>query len=800
MQLLDLVFDDTGVEEGFVVFAVKHGRTVTRHFEPLKAPEAAPEDIFFGPAVRKSKGAQKEHCLGTTVLWADIDIDTPKPPVSILPPSAVVHSGHGWHLYWRLHEFATDHRLIEAANESVATDVQGDAVKDIGRLMRLPNTWNRKKEPAILCTLRELWPDHRYSLQDFGILPKLTDKIRTKIRTGSKRGYTSRSERDWAIVVALVSAGASDGLIVQLFEHHKCGDKYSEANGRNYLERTTASARKRFGARGQAGTFGILKTPEGFATTLKSGEVKLLSTFLYEPELLLEGEDEDALLGTIHARGHSWPEILLSRSAFNSAKGLTSQLPLAAWQWLGQDADARRLLPHLLDELEAKGMPRVRATKILGRHEVGGQAYFVTTSGTLSSSALLSPREAPIAFFPTGRMTTEVNIQLGEDPPEDILQAVQGLNEPEVVWPIFGWWAAASFKPALEDMGVRFPILNVVGTRGSGKTTTIQQVVMPMFGVTEPRAYNAQSTRFVILSLLGSTNAIPVALTEYRLATGEDILLRYILLLYDTGYDARGRPDQTTVEYPLLSPLVLDGEDVISDPAARERTIVVTMHPRSIAEGSDCWLAFQDFGDLDLSAFAGQYLQYTLQADVGRLWSEATESIYEAFPMKLPDRIRRNLSVTYLGILALFDFMDQEVLDTAGPKVLATSLESIFAPERGRAPTAADDFAEDIVAAVGNASSRPPEFFWVFDEEDSIMWFQLTPAHHWWTRQRRSRGSASLGRDAIRTQLRELETEYTIAPKRVEGHWCYGVNLTKASKLGLDVPETLAVTTLKIHI
>lgn len=109
-----------------------------------------------------------------------------------------------------------------------------------------------------------------YSLEDFDALPPveessereikrlpsaepievdsfdLSPRIMGLIRDGSTNGYPSRSERDAAVVTALVNAGATDGQIRGVFESFPggVGDKYGEkGNGARYLERTIAFAR-----------------------------------------------------------------------------------------------------------------------------------------------------------------------------------------------------------------------------------------------------------------------------------------------------------------------------------------------------------------------------------------------------------------------------------------------------------------------------------------------------------------------------------------------------------------------------
>src|SRR5262249_15405544 len=132
-------------------------------------------------------------------------------------PTAVVHSGHGVHLYWRLAEpflitdagdppaifkhFVTDERgktpcppysLGAAARQrdcnvdyepgrqgdrivdvvdAVQRAIGGDSTRDLARLLRLPGTWNRKNERngqlPVRCEVVDCDPARRYALADF---------------------------------------------------------------------------------------------------------------------------------------------------------------------------------------------------------------------------------------------------------------------------------------------------------------------------------------------------------------------------------------------------------------------------------------------------------------------------------------------------------------------------------------------------------------------------------------------------------------------------------------------------------
>src|SRR5262245_44778249 len=85
--------------------------------------------VYFGVVLRKGpRGGGKKDCAAATCVFADIDFKdvTPERVREILakfplPPSIVVRSGHGLHVYWLLKKalFESAFPRIEAVNRAV---------------------------------------------------------------------------------------------------------------------------------------------------------------------------------------------------------------------------------------------------------------------------------------------------------------------------------------------------------------------------------------------------------------------------------------------------------------------------------------------------------------------------------------------------------------------------------------------------------------------------------------------------------------------------------------------------------
>lgn len=812
MPFFDIIFADAPA--GGLVEIGEPGRTQWVSPAAMVAQKDWPQDIdfYYSPALRSRPGSEKADVLASRVIWADYDLPDDaiaaaiaykKPPRPTIPPSIIVFTGWGWHYYWVLKAWTEDGELLETINKLMMEDINGDHCWNSNRLLRVPGTFNYKHGDAVAASIVEA-NGYTYTTEELLALKQVAKKTRHKIRTGDSRGYPSRSERDFAVARELLGAGVSHEVIRAIFEYHSIGDKYRDADGggEKYLARTLEKAQpESLGAGGLAAATEVEERDDGYYV-VKGRASRRISTFVLDPILLLQGDDQDALICDVRAGGYTWKGVTFTRNAFNGRNAMDKETRLASWQVLGRDEDVRILLPYILGRLASKGFPRIRATSTLGLHLQAGRHWLVGQNATLGASGPRTQADAPIVYLDTKREAPQLRFWEGDSPDDDGIRQIGALlprlNADTTIWPTIGWYFATPFKTAIEAHGLRFPILNLFGTRGSGKTTSILRVFLPLLGQVEPKSYDANTTKFVVLSLLGSSNALPVAFSEFR-AASVGPFIRYILLAYDTGHDPRGRPDQTTQDYPLSAPFSIDGEDAIDDAACRERMVAVDYHPSSVAEGTEAWQAYQDLQTLKMhfARFATGYLTTCLDlldstspVNLSTELSQARMEVSSVFTSQLPDRIRNNLSVCWFGIKRFCAYTSQAL---PSPEVLRSCLENVFNSKMGRTLTLADEFTTDLINYL---SSHKASVEWTISDSGSEAWFQMTPAYNWWVGHRRRMGAAYLGLPAVKTQLKE--SKYFLPMREVGKMWMVGIDLKIAAQEGLDLSAALDKRTLRV--
>ncbi len=205
-DFLRAIFDGTVTgERRITIFTVPQHKTW--RFDAIERAvrycerRSAVQNVYFGLSLiaGKPKGRGRfEDAAAIGALWADIDVageahSRGRLPGSIeeafellrtlpLPPSVVVHSGHGLHAYWLLKEpwvFETGQDRRYAARlakgwHGLVCDVarrRGWALENLGdltRVLRLPGTLNLKNpEKPVAVRVVEWHPDRRYEPLDF---------------------------------------------------------------------------------------------------------------------------------------------------------------------------------------------------------------------------------------------------------------------------------------------------------------------------------------------------------------------------------------------------------------------------------------------------------------------------------------------------------------------------------------------------------------------------------------------------------------------------------------------------------
>ena len=180
--------------EGFIIVrAVRHlDHKVSTRFFPnieLLAREQYQEEqhIYFGVCPRESMKPDKRHIRYLVALWVGMDLTSEgysgrnrfffghaqaaKAIRSFpLPPSIIVESGWGVHLYWLLKQVTEieDPAPVETVLRKINGYFQCRTEVAIDSVLRLPGTVNCKhSSQCVECRIKYINPDFSYDLEEF---------------------------------------------------------------------------------------------------------------------------------------------------------------------------------------------------------------------------------------------------------------------------------------------------------------------------------------------------------------------------------------------------------------------------------------------------------------------------------------------------------------------------------------------------------------------------------------------------------------------------------------------------------
>jgi hypothetical protein len=156
-------------------------------------------------------------------------------------------------------------------------------------------------------------------------------------------------------------------------------------------------------------------------------------------------------------------------------------------------------------------------------------------------------------------------------------------HEPRFILPSLGWFAGAMISELIWQRQHGFPILQVCGLSGSGKTDLFEHILGPHFGHLKVHSY-VGTTPFAVRTMLLSNNVCPFVLDEFRIkgrirddkkATDLEGIIRS---LHDRTGTASGTSGLKLVKGDLATPLCIIGESYYSDEASTQRSFTIRLN------------------------------------------------------------------------------------------------------------------------------------------------------------------------------------------------------------------------------
>jgi len=323
-----------------------------------------------------------------------------------------------------------------------------------------------------------------------------------------------------------------------------------------------------------------------------------------KPKELLVLEDNDCLVCDVRSsQGYEYKDILIESGDWHSKQKLLKAIGHQDCVCVGSDNDLQALCAYVNLQVPL----RKQGTKVIGLHDGIWVVEWMNIScrGISTEPSIVPYDKGSGAFYHKigydALPENETNSLV-----KSFYQDIMNINEKKVILPLIGWTFATPVKEIIREQLGSFPSLLVHGGQGSGKTSTAK-MIMRLVGYKNPVPNKCDMRPFPMLKNLSSTNGIPQFYDEFKQSDMRDdaveSLLRYIREIYDGEMEQKGREDQTTIDYELLTPMAVMGEWNISQPAIRERSLMIRFSD-SVKKKKEMREAFQRLWDLPLE-FSG---------------------------------------------------------------------------------------------------------------------------------------------------------------------------------------------------
>lgn len=134
-------------------------------------------EVYYGPALFASRGAEKPDFKGTYFVWCEFDGNAPDAVVDIPEPTLKIQSsqkGHE-HWYWKIDGFINDIQVAESISQKLAYYLGADLGSWNGNRVLRPVGTIHHESGLPVKILR--WDERPRSIADFVSLPELPIKI-----------------------------------------------------------------------------------------------------------------------------------------------------------------------------------------------------------------------------------------------------------------------------------------------------------------------------------------------------------------------------------------------------------------------------------------------------------------------------------------------------------------------------------------------------------------------------------------------------------------------------------------------
>lgn len=380
-----------------------------------------------------------------------------------------------------------------------------------------------------------------------------------------------------------------------------------------------------------------------------------LTNFVIEPIYKIQPDEDETPVIRAKLITENGSETLrnISTAAFDNVDLFRKTLNDTKFRFTGR-IEALQYIKTMVDEK----IPEVRkGVNYEGFHKVDGKWYVVSGDKTVDENVNISDKlllldgsgELPNNLLDSEFITKEELLELAP--------FLFGFNDLKIASTIIGFICGLFLKAKLMDTGIKYNHLLIEGQSGSGKSSTLENVITPLICMDMNSVLDASgSTNFALHRGIASSNFMPLIIDEYkpnRIGVNKVNSISNLLRnSYDLHKSIKGVPSLSkNREFISRASVILCGEAGIDETANIERSLKVVFSVKYLDEDTKECMNQLKLNRKLLQKLAKNILKGALKMNV-----EEIKNLHENISENLIDksfknqRIRNSVANCILGI------------------------------------------------------------------------------------------------------------------------------------------------------
>jgi ABC-type oligopeptide transport system ATPase subunit len=308
-----------------------------------------------------------------------------------------------------------------------------------------------------------------------------------------------------------------------------------------------------------------------------------ISNFTIKPKRvveMLDGEKELILDVVLEFDDNTAESRFLTPEDFNNRKSFNDAIKTFNGWYTGSENALQHIKVMIYRGVE--NLDHVLGYKTGGMQKFDYEWGFVTEEGTI---------------FKDGGLNCSIIKQKGSSQKSEIItrpklskpslrslgETIFSFNTPTISFSLISYIAATFLKERLYDQfKLKFPHLMIAGESGSGKSSTLENIIMKVYSLEDGIISATGMTRFAADTLSNGSNTLPLIIEEYKQShmdkKQQDLISNVARSSYDRHASIRGNKNMELTELKFLSPLIILGEtSMLDETAIAERSISLTL-------------------------------------------------------------------------------------------------------------------------------------------------------------------------------------------------------------------------------